>query len=297
MLSILLPIYNFNVEALVTELVNQCRKENIAFEILCFDDYSKKKYREENRKISEKFGVSYIELSENYGRSKIRNSLAKNSRFRYLLFIDCDSKVIKADYIARYLNVLNPEIVINGGRVYKSKPPRSLKKRLHWKYGIQRESLSVVKRNHKGSAGFHTNNFVIPKSLFEKLAFKQELSGYGYEDLVFASEIEKNNIDIINIDNAVEHLGLEQIDVFLMKTEKALHNLALLDAKSLVDQVKLVKTFKKLDRLAALPLLDKAYKLLENKVMRNLYSNDPSLYLFDFYRLVKFNKIKKSEIV
>ena len=40
MLSILIPTYNYNIEALVTELHTQAIACDIDFEILCYDDCS-----------------------------------------------------------------------------------------------------------------------------------------------------------------------------------------------------------------------------------------------------------------
>lgn len=293
MLSILIPIYNFNVEDLVTQLVAQCKKEKIAFEILCFDDHSRKKYRTENHVVSGKFGVSYIELSENYGRSKIRNTLAKNARYEYMLFIDCDSKVVSDDYIATYIDNLDPKCIINGGRIYKPKKPRSLKKRLHWKYGTVRESLSVKERDKKGSSSFHSNNFIVPKSIITQFPFNTEVQGYGYEDVVFADMLVQNRIKIKNIDNPVEHLGIEMTDKFLKKTDEALRNLVLLNNDGLVNNVKLIQYHKKILSWKLMSFTDAVYKVLEKKIMRNLYSENPSLKLFDLYRIHRFNEFNK----
>lgn len=296
MLSVLIPIYNFNVEALVNELVDQCRKAGINFEILCFDDFSRKKFRKVNHVIAGKFGVSYIELSENYGRSKIRNTLAKNARYDYLLFLDCDSKIIKQDFIKTYLEKAKPNLVVNGGRVYKDKPSRSKKKRLHWKYGINREALSSRERDQRGSSSFHTNNFLIPRLICLKNPFNMEISGYGYEDVIFASDLEKNKVKIKNIDNQVEHLGLEYTEVFLQKTDKAIQNLVFLNNQGFVNHVSMVKSYNNFKSYGILKILLWLYKILENKILSNLNSPTPSLRFFDLYRLTKFHKYK-SEIM
>ena len=93
MISILIPIYNRKVTKLVETLFDQCVDLNIEFEILCYDDCSQEKYRSENRVLGQKMGVSYMDLSTNLGRSKIRNWLGKNARFEYLIFLDCDSLI------------------------------------------------------------------------------------------------------------------------------------------------------------------------------------------------------------
>jgi glycosyltransferase involved in cell wall biosynthesis len=51
MLSILIPIYNYNAYPLVKELHSQCLEATIDFEILCRDDFSSK-YLQENQEIN-----------------------------------------------------------------------------------------------------------------------------------------------------------------------------------------------------------------------------------------------------
>ena len=93
MLSILIPVYQVKVEKLVVKLIKQCDRCKIEFEILCFDDGSKERIKVSNRSIDLLMRVNYVELSENLGRSKIRNRLAKSARYDYLLFLDADSQV------------------------------------------------------------------------------------------------------------------------------------------------------------------------------------------------------------
>ena len=59
MISILIPIYNFAVKELVSELSRQAQELNLDFEILCIDDNSKSKYTELNKDIKKIYGVNY----------------------------------------------------------------------------------------------------------------------------------------------------------------------------------------------------------------------------------------------
>jgi glycosyltransferase involved in cell wall biosynthesis len=51
MLSILIPIYNFNAVPLVKELQKQCMECDLEFEIICIDDCSTL-HQQENQAIS-----------------------------------------------------------------------------------------------------------------------------------------------------------------------------------------------------------------------------------------------------
>ena len=109
MLSILIPVYNYNITKLVKALHQQCEKAGIVYEILCFDDGSVESFKTENQVVQELANVFYKELSQNFGRSKIRNELGKAAKYEYLLFMDCDSKVVSENYINNYIEKLESE--------------------------------------------------------------------------------------------------------------------------------------------------------------------------------------------
>jgi len=48
MLSILIPVYNFNVTQLVQTLAEQCAATGEAYEIICFDDGSTPEFKAQN---------------------------------------------------------------------------------------------------------------------------------------------------------------------------------------------------------------------------------------------------------
>ena len=114
MISILIPIYNFAVKELVSELSRQAQELNLDFEILCIDDNSKSKYTELNKNIKKIYGVNYKLNKKNIGRSAIRNLLTKQSKYDYLLFLDCDVK-IKDNFIRKYIKFKDKSDVIVGG--------------------------------------------------------------------------------------------------------------------------------------------------------------------------------------
>ncbi len=241
MLSILVPIYNFKVEKLVKSLMKQCNALKINYEILCFDDGSRKKIKYENSILSDYFGVNYTELSENLGRAKIRNWMAKSASYENLIFLDCDSKIVSSKYIANYISHINNYDVINGGRIYSKKQPRAKSKYLHWKYGRKRESVSARKRNKEVTMYFHSNNFLVRREIMLDFPFDEKIQGYGYEDLEWATKLNNSGINILNIDNPVEHLGLETASVFIQKTRKSIDNLILINKSKMPIQTKLTR--------------------------------------------------------
>jgi len=103
MISILIPVYNFDCIVLVKDLYSQSMQLNIPFEILVLDDTSAL-FKMENRAINELEHCQYIESNIHFGRAKIRNELGKKAQFENLLFIDSDALVDSNDFIQSYIN-------------------------------------------------------------------------------------------------------------------------------------------------------------------------------------------------
>ena len=168
MLSILIPVYNQNAVKLVKDLKKQCESLDIEYQIMVFDDLSTEETRKQNRELGHEFGVNYLELSENHGRAKIRNRLARMARYKHLLFIDGDSGIIRDDFIKKYLDQIEHAEVVYGGRLYEKDKPEDPQLMLHWKYGRTREALPLKKRLLDPYLNFQSNNFMITAWLFGK---------------------------------------------------------------------------------------------------------------------------------
>lgn len=284
MLSILIPVYNQDVRKLVYTLANQCTKLKINFQILCFDDGSKESYKVKNRELGSKMNINYTEMTENLGRSKIRNWLGKSAYFDYLLFLDGDSGVRDKHFIKKYLDVLPFEGVIYGGRSYQKKKPARYKKVLHWKYGMTREALPAKKRKKHPYLNFQSNNFLVSASVFQDHHFLENVQGYGYEDLQYAALLEKRGIPVLHIDNPVFHDGLEDNAVFLAKTRKSIDNLVMLENKNQLPGTRLMLFHQKLQRFGMQNLLYRFIKKYLKRIEKNLLSPDPSVLLFNLWK-------------
>lgn len=145
-ISGLIPGYNFDVRPLVASLAGRCLALESPWKILCLDDGSTAELRQLNRALQDIPGVRCEELPQNVGRSAIRNRLAEMASFLYLLFMDCDSAVVRPDYMAQYATHCRPDAVLCGGRVYASDPPVNAAFLLHWTVGKSREEWSAARR-------------------------------------------------------------------------------------------------------------------------------------------------------
>ncbi len=290
MLSVLIPVYNYDVRELVEEVHRQAAEENIDFEILVDDDASDQQFREINRQLVTLPNVNYVEENVNLGRSKIRNKLAQEAKYKKLLFMDCDSGILNKSFIKNYVSVADSSPVIYGGRLYYEQGKITSNYRLHWLYGIKREQSPARNRRVEPNRSFQTNNFLIDKGLLLSIGFNEKITGYGHEDTLFGYELKKRNISITHIDNAVAHLGLEPSEEFLRKTREGIKNLKRImringNEKKLVHDITILSYYKKIERFRLNKPVEFFYKRYEHLLRKNLLSSKPNLLVFDLYKL------------
>lgn len=290
MLSILIPIYNNKVVKLVDELIYQCKRTKIDYEIICLDDYSNQKFRTENAVVNGLMGVNYVELSENIGRARIRNRLAKLARYERLLFLDSDTKLASKKFIKNYVELFNESEVVIGGTKYDRKPPKNDKKLLHWVYGSKREAIAAKKRNRNPSRHFHTNNFSTTRTISLAHPFDEKIKGYGYEDIALGERLAKAGITIKHIDNPTIHRGLKAADNFLIDQKTAAKNLARLYFEGSIKDTKLIKTYQRVKKVGLKNLM---ISTLESRIERmevQIKSHPKSLFKLDLIKLYYFDR-------
>ena len=289
MLSICIPVYNYDLACLVRDLHLQAEVAGYPFEIILMDDASDETFREINKAIGLE-NVRYIQLNENIGRAKIRNRLAEEAKFPYLLFMDCDSAVASPEFIENYARFFESHTVCCGGRIYEDIEPAD-STYLRWKYGVKRECTPASERNKNPNFGFQTNNFIIHKSIFEKVKFNEDWDGYGNEDTLFGLELLGKGIIIRHIENPLIHLGLESASEFLNKTETGIGNLFKLEMilrrkyPEYVCHSRLMRTKLFLQKLHLLGFVSKLFNIFRKPMEAYLLKPKPSLMIFDFYRL------------
>lgn len=285
MLSICIPVYNFEVVELCSDLDRQARALGISFEILCTDDASDAEYRNINRRLHQIDSVKYKELDSNVGRSAIRNLLADEASFPHIIFMDCDSRVESEEYLSNFIEVKDQAKVIYGGRSYEKTSPNK-EHLLRWKYGVERESTKAYERNKNPYGQFMTNNFMIDRELILEFRFNEDLVGYGHEDTLFAIDLAARNVDILHIDNPLCHIGLETADVYLKKTEEGVRNLArIIKMGKLGNRNKLYRSYLKLKRFGLVGVYKSYAKRNKHKMLNNLKSDQPNLRNFDLLKL------------
>ncbi len=276
MLSILIPVFNCDISSLVLALSHQVQTLPQPVQILCLDDGSDPEWRAQNQSIKDLPSVEYRELAQNIGRARIRNRLASMARYRFLLFLDGDSLIIRDDFVTQYLENAEENCVICGSRTYPEKCPK-FEYRLHWTYGIEREQ-------HARQI-FQSNNFLIDGLLFNQVLFCESMEGYGHEDTLFGYKLARHQISVRYIDNPVLHGKLEKSEVFIRNQRNALKNLADLKEKYPELETRLLKAVENMDRLGISKILVYFFRSSHHQILANLKGSNPRMVLLDLYKL------------
>lgn len=302
MISICIPIYNFDVSELVANLSLQSKSVDIPIEIILIDDASNPAFKALNENFCKQH--VYIPLVKNIGRAAIRNLFLSYAKYPYLLFLDCDVIIYSDDFLSNYIKTIQKETnqLVYGGRIYsKSLPERN--QMLRWKYGVKKESKPVNIRNQHPNKSFMTNNFIIEKRLFDTIKFDERLVGYGHEDTLFGFELKKRNIKITHIDNPVMDGDLQENRKYIEATEKAISNLIRILKitnydKDFINDVELLRIYYKF--YGVRHLIKFVFIVLKPILKLSLSAGYVNLYIFDFYKLgnlaVQMNEKNQDEI-
>jgi len=285
MLSILIPTYNYNITLLVADLHQQALDTYIDFEIVVMEDGSNL-YLEENKSVNDFEFCRHFILAENIGRSAIRNKLADTAKYEHLLFMDCDAEVCSPHYVEKYIAFCKEECVVIGGTAYDLEEKNS-RYSLRLTYGRQREARTARERNKNNFATF---NFLISKSIFNRVRFDETILGYGHEDMLFGHQLHTLGYEFIQIENPLIHKGLDDNETFIRKTEEGTRNLFLLYQTGrypyLGEESKLLKTFLHIKKAGLIRLFALKFDLIKKMLCRQLCSESPSLLLYDLYKIL-----------
>ena len=283
MISILIPCYNYNAYDLVSKLEKECLTLGIIFEIICMDDASFSPLNEFNQKINILTNCKFFESKKNIGRSANRQLLSQKAQYKWLLFIDVDVKPLNNNFIKVYLNEIKKGFeVVFGGFNYKNIESNNLR----YLFGKSREDIPSIIRNKKPYKYIISSNFLVKKVIFDKINRNININGYGM-DYFFGALLKENSISIKHIDNEVTHYGLDDNSKFLIKTNEALKNLHYLYRNKLItkNDITILKYYRLLDFLGLKRIISKLFNMFSKSIESNLKGSDPSLFVFDLYRL------------
>ena len=284
MLSILIPTYNYDCYDLVSELHRQASQLNIEFEIIVADDCSTSELSKLPY-INQLSNCQLIKPQHNLGRAKIRNFLADKSQYNHLLFLDSDSFPANNDFLKKYIEYIPQNITILGGRIYNEAQDEHHS--LLTKYGSTKEQNSNP--IHISNTPFTSPNFLIPKTIFNKIRFNENIKGYGHEDTIFGIELSRLNIPYYRFNNPIIHLQIEDNLTFIQKTKESISNLYNIHITKQYPEAEtlspLLKSYLKLKKLHCTILFAKIYRKYANSLIRYCDNKNPNLTIFALYKL------------
>ncbi len=290
MISICIPVYNYDVRQLVTTLSRQVAHVDVPCEIVLIDDGSYEEYKKINRSVCNR--EIYVELPENVGRSKVRNLFLEYAKYQYLLFLDCDSLIVSDNFLKKYADSFSGDEVnvVCGGRIYPPDKP-SREYLLRWKYGTLRESRTLDQRRSAPARSFMSNNFLIHRKILAKFPFDERITQYGHEDTLLGFVLKKNHINITHISNPVLNGELEINSEYLRKNTESIKNLgAILDYveydPEFIADIGLLQFYQKIKPVA--PFIRFIYRIIGPVVRFFLKKGWVTLWMFNFFKLGLF---------
>ena len=302
MLSILLPVYNCNCVALVTELQRQCVECKVEFEIIVADDGSLsgaigtnvvcQHLIDENQIIEQLKGVRYIIREQNVGRSAIRNFLVSQAKGDRLLFIDGDLSLDNSSFIHNYLQT-EADVVVGGIAIGGN--PDQWKGNLRYRYERQCEAINTVESRQSQPYQHLATNLLVRRSILGEKPYDENISHYGYEDVLLGKRFQQQQVVIKHIDNPVLFCDFEDNAGYLAKTEEALRTLFAF-RKELKGYSRLLDKAEQIERLHFSPLFITAYKLFNEPIKNCLLGNKPKVFWFNIYKLLYYLHYTKNAI-
>lgn len=290
-ISILIPTYNFICKSLVVSLQKQAEAiaelsaVGLTYEIIVADDGSDNLDTVSgNQVINDMEHCRYIVCDHNRGRAGIRNFLAENSHYQYLLFLDSDMTIINENFIRGYIECEHDAPILYGGITIADNSSLS-NTNLRYKYEKAAEKhFTAEQRNSHPYHDFHTANFLIKRDTMLRYPFDERFHKYGYEDVLFGKVLSQHNIQIWHIDNPAVFSDFEDNLHFIQKTEEGLRTLydfrnELYGYSTLLNGVEL------LHRRHFIYIFKLFHTIFRHFERKNLIGKRPSLTLFTLYKL------------
>ena len=292
MLSILIPTYNYDCTNLVRDLHRQAECAGIDYEIVVADDASPiKECAERVREINTWPNCRLIELERNLGRASIRNRLADEARFEWLLFMDSDAEVISDSFIVDYLKHTDADVVCGGLCHADALPSPEVSLRYAYEKRADKKRAACY-REQRPYEQFITFCFMVRASVFQAIRFDDSITEYGHEDTLFGVELERRKVNIRHIDNPMRQGGIETNAEFVEKTRAALRNLVLME-DNMRNHSLLLKLYGVLHLIRLDGCIARWFSHNEDWLKGQLMESTPQLRLFFLYKLGYYCSLKQ----
>lgn len=297
-LSILIPTYDYVCYTLVHDLHTQCEAMGDfgGYEIIVMEDGGKDQVKSiANLKINDLPNCRYIRKKENVGRAYNINNLVKEATGDWCIIMDCDARVVSDNFIKNYISATkqHPDAdVIIGGLTNPTTQP-SPKVSLRYTYEKNAEPYRTTQYcNAHPYSRFCTFNVMIKRSVILNTPFHPTFTKYGFEDIFMGVELGRKKKIIVYINNPLLHIGFDNNDIFLKKTETALTMLHKAETM-LLPHTRIGKVLNKCKKWHLEGSVYLCYRIMKPILRRNLLSNSPNMRLFALYKLGYYIELTK----
>ena len=298
MISVLIPTFNYDITELVENLYKQLENSKLKYELLVCDDCStNQSIVENNEQINNLPSCKFIQNATNLGRTATRKKLAKYAIYDWLLFLDADVMPKDDDFIKRF-DVENQKTdIIFGGIEYDCSQKPKQDKLLRWKYGKKRETQTLYNRKKNPYLSIISGCILIKKQTFSSANITED-NFYG-SDVAFCWELEKMKAEVLHIDNPVFHLGLDDNKSFLKKSKRGIGTLFYYEKLKIIpiNYKSIQRAYRFLKKSDLDSIFVSSIDRFEYLILKNLNSNNPSLFLFDLYRLKYFAVLQQGKTI
>jgi glycosyltransferase, group 2 family protein len=226
------------------------------------------------------------------GRSAIRNFLVSQAKGDRLLFIDGDLSLNNPSFIRNYLQT-EGDVVVGGIAIGGN--PDQWKGNLRYRYERQCEAINTVESRQSQPYQHLATNLLVHRSVLGEKPYDENISHYGYEDVLLGKRFQQQKVAIKHIENPVLFCDFEDNASYLAKTEEALRTLFAF-RKELKGYSRLLDKAEQIERLHLSPLFVTAYKLFNEPIKNCLLGNKPKVFWFNIYKLLYYLHYTKNAI-
>lgn len=290
-ISILIPVYNYRCLPLVQELQRQARNAGIQYEIIVADDGSTEQdIVVANSAVNALESCRFIRREINIGRSAIRNFLVQQSRFQWLLFMDCDMTPPDSRFLQRYIESADSDVVDGGIAI--GGDHCQWQQNLRYQYERQcAPQHTAEERTRHPYRSFRTTNFMARREVMLSYPFDERFLHYGYEDVLFGKQLRQYGRTILHIDNPLLLTDYEPNPQFVAKTEESLRTLHQFQ-NELRGYSSLLTFIDGIHVPAIIAVFKIWHSLFARLERRWLCSSHPNLTIFKLYKLGYYLHIK-----
>jgi hypothetical protein len=170
--------------------------------------------------------ATMVRFHQNRGRASARNRAIEAARGQYILFIDADMLPGDPLFLTRYFDAITKRassIIFGGFTAAGANVDHDTL--LNHSLASKNDCKTASERAQRGAIAVASNNLLVRRDVFAKVAFDGRFTGWGWEDTEWAMRAVFSGYGLTHIDNPAIHVGLDSTNAMLRKYREAGQNL------------------------------------------------------------------------